>query len=734
MLPHTALQATLDLQHRIIYDFQREPFVTQGAFNAAQLCKADVGALTVQRARLDRVCKLLVSAGILDDSDGLSVRGQKNMNTCTESEKQFGRPSSRSPSSVNITGIAVATKVAQEEGKCAENVAVESILRAEEIASKLADIDQRSTSTAASCDRLERERAEDIRRVETNSARILRLAGVMEKLVADKAASGIFANTTPVKHPKLIGKEAGVGLTGKPIDVQPIAKASTEDSLSINTLGCVQERHGHGRVEFFSPVNSAGDEEYHTNKAGEDKLDNNVMVTSAHVDFEEVDTATPARAPLLSNSADNCTADVSNTNNRDVSVEANATAENHQRTGNRGEEDSEADLVTNVKEETQKVGGAQPSSFIPPLSDATDDGITSTFVIPCCPEMPHNRSKDNEEKETNSQSSVYAPSGDEGVHEAEGGNDCVATIAVSISHASMPVQPQVDRPRAEDATPRTWPRSSWSSLTTVSSDACSRIDRGQPITNSNTCLRREHSLPIITPLGPDFGRSRAAPMSTPGASNTPFNTTYVAPEEVLDSQSLRVHSSIERVPHRPTSRSTNGRAAACDLREGGQKSVGLDSSKETVVANVTTHPRKNTASAGIHRRGPKTSTKSSMMDTRRARSFKGVTRGGGITPRALEAYIARSDIRCAASVSQSETVAEGFGAGPPSRGARLAALEGTPKLWCPRDTWEYHVITSPSVESSSMGVFAEDSVVAGPLSVSTATPRTVAEETGASVP
>lgn len=187
------LQSQINTQRSQTHDLRKEKFVTQGAFRAALLCKADQGAVKSQRGKLDLVCKLLVSAGILEQSasSGLCVREQKeeskpdviqqvsdgNGDSTAYLEECLARVEE------DIARIESASRAAMEEAQRAVSMASKSCVRANE---KCQQVENECR------DRLDESLEGSGERIETNSTRIFHLAAEVEgltKLVKERGAA-----------------------------------------------------------------------------------------------------------------------------------------------------------------------------------------------------------------------------------------------------------------------------------------------------------------------------------------------------------------------------------------------------------------------------------------------------------------------------------------------------------------------------------------------------------------
>lgn len=216
----TDLEDQVDTHQRLMHDLRREKFVTQGAFMAAQLCKADQGALKSVRRKLDLVCELLISAGILEETacGGLGVReegeGSESRAAIPEVDADTANNTAFLEEGLacveeSIERVEREAKAASDEAQRAAVEAANASARSEKAVTQCRRVDERCTkvdelsrqaeagSAMAIQDcrrRLDQALEESGERVETNSTRIFHLAAEVEGFV--KAVQGSSAAAT----------------------------------------------------------------------------------------------------------------------------------------------------------------------------------------------------------------------------------------------------------------------------------------------------------------------------------------------------------------------------------------------------------------------------------------------------------------------------------------------------------------------------------------------------------
>lgn len=206
MLPKTDLQGQVDAHQNQLRDMRQEKFVTQGAFTAALLCKADQGVIKSQRWKLDLVCKLLISAGILEDNadkGGLCVREQEESKPSAVQQVAPGNDNTAYPEEClahteeEIARVEKMAMSASTEAQRAVAVAAEASARSQkamtqcvhvnercwQVEEKCRQADEKCQQTEKKCcDRLDDSLEESGERIETNSTRIFHLANEIEGL------------------------------------------------------------------------------------------------------------------------------------------------------------------------------------------------------------------------------------------------------------------------------------------------------------------------------------------------------------------------------------------------------------------------------------------------------------------------------------------------------------------------------------------------------------------------
>ena len=173
------LQERANQQQTFMSDLRREKYVTQGAFMAAQLCKADKGELAVQRGKLDLVCSLLISAGVLDQGAGgeFSVSGYASKHSAVADQAV-----KRVALEEKIARVESAVTEARDEGHRATMVAAEASKAAEKVAGQCRQVERKCATAGARSSVLEEGMDEGRRRTEANSTRIYELSAEVERL------------------------------------------------------------------------------------------------------------------------------------------------------------------------------------------------------------------------------------------------------------------------------------------------------------------------------------------------------------------------------------------------------------------------------------------------------------------------------------------------------------------------------------------------------------------------
>ena len=209
IFPATDLQRQVKTQQRLMHDLRRENFVTKGAFEAAQLCKADQGTVKSQRGKLDLVCKLLVSAGIFEEGaggGGLHVREKED--ECRPSAAQQQRRGNKSSACLeerlacaekNIARIEQTAREASEEAESAATIAAKANARSERNVSRCTQAQEKCRQVEKTCrDHLDESLEETRERIETNSTRIFHLAAEVEGLTKSMKEGGPTIRTAPI--------------------------------------------------------------------------------------------------------------------------------------------------------------------------------------------------------------------------------------------------------------------------------------------------------------------------------------------------------------------------------------------------------------------------------------------------------------------------------------------------------------------------------------------------------
>ncbi len=192
-----------------MHDLRREKFVTQGAFMAAQLCKADQGTVKWQRGKLDLVCKLLVSAGIFEEGAGggdLHVRerederrpsmAQQKADGDTKAACQEERLERAEKCIARVEELA---REASEDARSAAAAAAKACARSEQLLTRSRKVQEECSQVEKKCcDHLDQSLEESGERIETNSTRIFHLAAEVEGLTNLVKERGVAVRAVPI--------------------------------------------------------------------------------------------------------------------------------------------------------------------------------------------------------------------------------------------------------------------------------------------------------------------------------------------------------------------------------------------------------------------------------------------------------------------------------------------------------------------------------------------------------
>ncbi|CAM9184689.1 unnamed protein product [Ectocarpus sp. 6 AP-2014] len=254
------LQGQVGTHQRLMHDIRRENFVTQGAFMAAQLCKADKGTVKSHHGKLDLVCELLISAGIFEEATGggLCVREkEEEIKPCAAVEPAhagIGRTAFLEESLTHaeeaIARIDRSVEAASVEAKRTAAVAVGANSRLDKVAARCGLVEERCTRTDERCqqvdeyctaaveenrNRLDESLEETRELIETNSTRIFHLAAEVEGLVSASKASPAAARRLA------------------------LAREETGDIFSVEVADFPPEQQeGHGRTTATPPKATVG--------------------------------------------------------------------------------------------------------------------------------------------------------------------------------------------------------------------------------------------------------------------------------------------------------------------------------------------------------------------------------------------------------------------------------------------------------------------------------------------
>lgn len=163
---------------------------------AAQLCKADVGPVKSHRRKLENVCKLLVSAGILDDSigDGLSVREQDS-SMCNKTTVEGDNTAKLISLQNDVIRMDKVAKAARDELRRALRAVEDATNATEKVEDECRQVESRCSKVSSHFAEVREAVKENREYIETNSTRLFRLAADVEHLADRKCCPG-YAGTS----------------------------------------------------------------------------------------------------------------------------------------------------------------------------------------------------------------------------------------------------------------------------------------------------------------------------------------------------------------------------------------------------------------------------------------------------------------------------------------------------------------------------------------------------------
>eukprot|EP00903_Cladosiphon_okamuranus_P008710 g8344.t1 len=244
-----------------MHDLREQNFVTQGAFRAALLCKADQGPVKSQRAKLDIVCKLLVSAGILEegDSGGLCVREHKEEESKPDVVQQASDGNGDNTVYLEESLARAEEDIARIEKVAA--VAIEEARRVASIASRLrAQVHENCQQVQKCCDRLDESLEGSGERIETNSSRIFHLAAEVEGLSRTVTERGAAA-----KPARVAREETGEVFSVEIAHLPPQQTTATMEPPPEPAASPTQRRQN-------TSIVTMGESDEHGNTKGEDDI------------------------------------------------------------------------------------------------------------------------------------------------------------------------------------------------------------------------------------------------------------------------------------------------------------------------------------------------------------------------------------------------------------------------------------------------------------------------------
>ena len=556
---------------------------------AAQLCKADKGELAVQRRKLDLVCSLLISAGVLDKG----VRGEIAVSGhASKLSAVADQAVKRVALEGKIACAESAAKEARDEGQRATVAAAEASKAAEKVASQCRQVERNCATASARFSVLQEGMDEGRRRTEANSTRIFELSAEVERV--ERLAESNHNSLQLVATPLASREERNSSCSAEEVadlDISPQEEqleASNSPGLDVAHATEETPREGCGTPIVAPKAEWGGSEEH-----GE-------AITTALVDPSE------ERLPRR-----------------------------------------------------------------PGVLDAP--GPRGSFEVDT---RKHTATPTPRRRSTRTSRRVFS-----GKERAQ---------------AVDPVRPLAGRPRAEQATPNSWARASWPSLANEKDHHFVHPERsltGKADTNPDKNLMRESLTPDPTvspalkqlrqPTGSEAGLACATRSDDPGvgsrdtvvdlpprgchASDGPNDERHINPRDSSGTPSASVASA-----HQP--RSTNSQhpddleylatptVYEADALLGALASGGRESRWGRMGHGSELEPR-----LGID--------DNISGDEEKVCGIATDGSGGG----SAELSTGRAD----------------------SRGGRLAYLEGVPKLWRPRDTWDLEAASANGSSSSA---------------------------------
>lgn len=553
---------------------------------AAQLCKADKGELAVQRRKLDLVCSLLTSAGVLDKG----IRGEFSVSGhASKLSAVADQAVKRVALEGKIASVESAAKEARDDGQRATIAAAEAIKAAEKVAGQCRQVEIKCSTAGARSSVLEEGIGEGRRRTEANSTRIFELSAEVERLErlaeSNRTSLEVVATT-------LASREEKNSCSAE--EVADLVIIPQEERVEVPGLGVAQSPEEAPREECGTPELAPKAEWGGSEERGG-------ATTTALVGASEE--RVPRRPGVLDAPG------------------------------------PQGCLEANTRRHT----------------------TTST---------PRRRS-------THTSRRVFS-----GIERVQ------ATVD--------PVRPQVVRPRAEQATPNSWARASWPSLAN---------EKDHRFAHSESYLTDK------TDTKPDEGLVRECP--TPNLTVSPAHKQLRQPAGSEAGPGCETRSGDPGTASRDTNADLPPRGCHASGDHDDEPHTNPDENSGTPSVSVasTDQPRGTDNQHPDDPGGLATTTVNeadallgALASGRRGASGGLGGLGGDLEPRRVtEDNISGSEEKVygtAINGSGGGGSAD-LGAGrADSRGGRLAYLEGVPKLWRPRDTWDLEA-TSANGSSSS---------------------------------
>lgn len=555
---------------------------------AAQVCKADKGELAVQRRKLDLVCSLLVSAGVLDKG----VRGEISVSGhASKLSAVADQAVKRVALEGKIACVESVAKEARDEGQRATVVATEASKAAEKVASQCRQVERKCATANARSSVLQEGMDEGRRRTEANSTRIFELSAEVERL--ERLEESNRNSLQLIATPLMSREEKNSCSVGEVADLDIIPR---EKQLEVPTSPGLDVAH----APEETPQEGCG---------------------------------TPVLAPKAEWG---------------------------------GSEEHDGAITTALVGASEERVPRRPGVLNAPGPQGSFEADTRKHTMTPTPRR----------RSTRTSRRVFS-----GKERAQ---------------AVDPVRPQAGRPCAERATPNSWARASWPSLAN---------GKEHHFVHPERCLTGKAD------TDPDDNLVRES--STPDPTVSPAHKQLRQPTEREAGLGWATRSDGPGVSSRDTIVDLPPRGCYTGGGHNDERHTNAHDSSGTPSASVTsTHQPRSTNNQ--HPDDPEYLSTTTVNEADallgalasggRESRWGRVGRGSEFEPRlVIEDNISVDEEKvCGAAINPSGSRSAELSTGrTDSRGGRLAYLEGVPKLWRPRDTWDLEAASANGSSSSA---------------------------------